>query len=249
MCAYDRPRMMRRITTLAALAALLLPSCSCEDDPDTSVVPFQAPQGGLAYAYVDVAKPMGYTMLNRSGKEDKKDYLLEAMPPGIAVADFNGDGWFDLYCPNGNNVTDYDPKTGKVTLIPIDDAPRNELYWNRGGKRFEAGAKAAGVDDHLWAFGVIAGDVDNDGDPDLYVCNWGANRLYLNDGKGRFTEVAAAAGVAGGRQPSEDWSTGACFIDIDNDGDLDLYVAQYADVHDILKRFTKPDGTGHTGRQ
>ena len=236
-------------TVLAVVAALLLVVGGCGDEPDRPIVPYHKPMGGLTYAYVDVAKAMGYTMLNRSGNPDQKNYLFEAMPPGIAVADFNGDGWYDLYCPNGNNVDDYDPKTGKVTMIPVDKAPRNELYWNREGKRFEAGGKAAGVDDHLWAFGAIAGDVDNDGDPDLYVCNWGANRLYLNDGKGKFVEVGGQVGVAGGSVPSEDWSTGACFVDIDNDGDLDLYVAQYADAFDLVKRFTKLEGGRLTGRQ
>jgi len=226
--------MTRRNALLAAVAAAALLFSGCGDDATgPASVPIAAPQGGLAYAYVDVARAMGYTMRNRSGKDNRKEYILEAMPPGIAIADFDGDGWYDMYCPNGNNILAYDPKSQQVTMIPVDEAPRNELYWNRGGKRFVPGGKAAGVDDHLWAFGAIAGDVDNDGDPDLYVCNWGHNRLYLNDGQGRFREVAKAQGVAG---RAEDWSTGACFSDLDNDGDLDLYVAQYADMYDMLRR-------------
>jgi hypothetical protein len=218
---------------IAAVAALLVFSCQgCGDDETPTKVPRVAPQGGLGFAYVDVAQAWGYTLRNRSGSDNAKDYILEAMPPGIAVADFDGDGWYDLYCPNGNKIIRYDPKTEVVTLYPESEAPRNELYWNRGGERFEAGGKAAGVDDPLWAFGAVAADVDNDGDADIYVCNWGVNRLYRNDGKGRFTEVAAEAGVQGDGA----WSTGPCFFDYDNDGDLDLYVAQYADMADMLRR-------------
>ena len=229
---------MRHSLLLAALAAVaLLTFRGCGNDEGAATVPISKPTGGLAFSFVDVAAQMGYTLRNRTGKDGVKEYILEAMPPGIAVGDFNGDGWFDLYCPNGNDILGYDPKTKRVTMLPKDTAPRNELYLNRGGKRFEAVGKAAGVDDNLWSFGATAGDIDNDGDTDIYVCNWGQNRLYLNDGKGKFTEVAARAGAAG---DPRDWSTGACFFDYDRDGDLDIYVAQYADVYDFLAR---PDVT------
>ncbi len=186
----------------------------------------------VGVTFTDVAGEMGYTLRNRTGRDGvSKNVILEAMPPGIAVADFNGDGFFDMYCPNGNNITRYDRKSRTVTLIAPEETPRNELYWNRGGKKFERGAKAAGVDDPSWAFGALAGDIDNDGDADIFVCNFGHNRLYLNDGKGRFTEVGKDANAQG---DIRGWSTGACFFDYDRDGDLDVYVAQYADIYEFL---------------
>jgi len=182
---------------------------------------------------VDVAPSLGYLMRNRSGKEGAKEFILEAMPPGIAVGDFDGDGDMDMFCPNGNDITGYDRKSQTFTLLPPEASPRDALYMNEGGRRFVDRAAAAGVDDPLWSFGTIAADFDNDGDTDLYLCNWGPNRLFLNRGDGTFDEVAERVGVRG---DPRDWSTGACAFDYDRDGDLDLYVAQYADVYDLARQ-------------
>ncbi|MHC4952385.1 MAG: CRTAC1 family protein [Planctomycetota bacterium] len=233
------------LVLLAAAVTGLLGLPGCDDgDEEKPTVPLVQPSEDLAFAYVDVAGPMGYTLRNRTGKDRQKDIILEAMPPGIAVGDFNGDGWMDLYCPNGNRVTRFDRKLKRPVLLPRDEAPKNALYWNRGGKSLEEGGAAAGVDDSRWSFGAVAGDIDNDGDTDIYLCNWGANRLYLNDGKGKFTDVALRLGAAG---DSRDWSSGACLFDYDNDGDLDIYIAQYGDVDDMFSRpdivRVLPDGT------
>ncbi|MHC4548942.1 MAG: CRTAC1 family protein [Planctomycetota bacterium] len=198
---------------------------SCGDDADVPP-PTVEPAGDLPFAFVDVGGQIGYTMRNESGTDGYKEFIVEAMPPGLAVADYDGDGDMDLFCPNGNNIERYDKKNGVIHLLA--DGPRNELYWNLDGKRFERGGKAAGVDDDLWSFGAVAGDLDNDGDKDIYVCNWGPNRLYVNRGDRTFEEVAVRAGAAG---DPKSWSTGACLVDYDRDGDLDLYVAQYADMY------------------
>ncbi len=185
-----------------------------------------APAQRLDFAFVDVAAQAGYTMRNRSGREARKEFILEAMPPGIGVGDFDGDGWMDLFCPNGNDIRTYDRKTRKAKLLE-EDAPADELYWNEGG-RLVAGGSAAGIADAGWSFGAVVGDMDNDGWPDIFLCNWGRNRLYRNEGKRRFREMAAEAGVAGSE---EGWHTGACLFDYDRDGDLDLYVCRYADMY------------------
>jgi len=188
---------------------------------------------GPDFAYVDVAASMGLALPNRTGSAGSKRLILEAMGPGVGVGDFDNDGWMDVYIPDGNAITRYDPVSSEVTLLPEAEAPRHALYWNRRGERFEEGGAEAGVDAPGWAFGVVVGDVDNDDWADLYVCHWGPNRLYRNRGDGTFEEIAGRVGVAG---EGTDWSTGACLFDYDRDGDLDLYVAQYADVHDLLRR-------------
>ena len=224
-----RARAILPVLVLALSGLILVKGCGNGEEGETA--PAAARDQGLSISFSDVAGAMGYALRNRTGKDGiSKNVILEAMPPGVAVGDFDGDGYFDLYCPNGNNIVRYDRKTRTVTLIPPEETPRNELYWNRSGKRFERGAKAAGVDDSLWAFGAIAGDIDNDGDTDIYVCNFGPNRLYLNDGKGKFRE----AGEIGAAGSPRGWSTGACLFDYDRDGDLDVYVAQYADIYDFL---------------
>ncbi|NJN14507.1 MAG: VCBS repeat-containing protein, partial [Planctomycetes bacterium] len=128
-------------------------------------VPVVRPSEGLRFAYVDVAAEMGVTLRNRSGHDGQKNFILEAMPPGVAVGDFDNDGWMDLYLPNGNNIVRYDRALQQVTLLPEAEAPRNALYWNRGGKRFEEGGRRPGWTYPLWAFGAVAGDLDTTAGP------------------------------------------------------------------------------------
>jgi enediyne biosynthesis protein E4 len=212
-----------RTVSLRSLLLVALAACG-KDAPEPP--PQVAPAEGLDFAFVDVAAEVGYTLRNRTGRDGRKEFILEAMPPGIGVGDFDGDGWMDLFCPNGNDIRTYDRRTRKATLVS-EDAPRDELYWNERG-RFVPGAKAAGLDDPAWSFGTVVGDVDNDGDPDIFLCNWGTNRLYRNEGGRKFREMAAEAGVLGSEQG---WHTGACLFDFDRDGDLDLYVCRYADMY------------------
>ena len=123
-------------------------------------------------------------------------------------ADYDGDGDLDLY-------------VGSETL-PTDDFP-SLLYRNNGDGTFSDVTRAAGVANMRYAKAVTWGDYDNDGDPDLYVSNIGANRLYRNNGDGTFDDVAVALDVT--RPASR--SFGSWFFDVDNDGDLDLFVANY----------------------
>jgi len=222
--------------------ACLLVGCGSGDSGGSSAqTPPVSAQGGLGFAYVDVAKEMGFLSRNRSGRDKSKEFILEAMAPGIAVADFDGNGWMDLYVPNGNTVVSYQASSKTFRLLTGEDAPRNQLFLNREGKRFEEVAAQAGVADTSWSFGPCAGDIDNDGDADILLCNWGLNKLFLNDGKANFTEAADAT-IAG---DPRHWSCGACFFDYDGDGDLDIYIAQYLDLIDLVESDTVqvgPDG-------
>jgi len=142
-------------------------------------------------------------------------YIMETVSAGLALFDYDGDGDVDIYFLNGA------PLKGAKVDVP----PRNALYRNDGGFRFTDVTREAGVGDTGYGLGVCAGDCDNDGDQDLYLNNYGANVLYRNNGDGTFTDVTKEAGVANGHQVG----AGACLLDMDKDGDLDLYVSNYVE--------------------
>ena len=144
-----------------------------------------------------------------------KDHILESSGSGVALVDYDNDGWLDVYLVTAAALS---PSRERLPH-------RNALYRNRGNWVFEDVSAAAGVDAAAWGNGVCAGDADGDGGVDLYVTNWGPNLLFRNRGNGTFVETAAAAGVAAGG-----WSTGCTFFDADADGDLDLYVARYVEA-------------------
>jgi hypothetical protein len=141
-----------------------------------------------------------------------KDHILESGGAGVALVDYDGDGWLDIYVVNGYQLT------ARKQVV----RHRNVLYRNLGGWRFENVSKKVGVDASAWGAGVCAGDYNGDGLLDLYVTNYGTNLLFRNNGNHSFTEVGKAAGVSVGG-----WSTGCSFLDADGDGNLDLYVARY----------------------
>ena len=161
--------------------------------------------------FSDQAEAAGVTALNVFGGMEKR-YILEAHGSGAGFFDSDGDGDLDLYLVNGSTFETYQERSG----------PGNSLYRNDGDGSFSDVAAASGVDDAGWGAGCAVGDIDNDGDRDLYVTNYGANLLYGNRGDGTFADLTADAGVAG-----DAYSAGAAFFDYDNDGDLDLYVANY----------------------
>src|SRR6201987_3246995 len=143
----------------------------------------------------------------------KKKFILETVGSGVALFDYDNDGWLDIYLVNGAT---YEALEGK------GEAPHAALFHNNHDGTFTDVALKAGVTNDRWGFGVAIGDYDNDGWPDIYVTNFGKNRLYHNNHDGTFTDVAEKAGVALGN-----WSTGATFGDYDGDGRLDLFVPGY----------------------
>lgn len=144
------------------------------------------------------------------------------MPGGVAMFDYDQDGFEDLFFTNGARLENPMPPGEQ----PDKSDPRywNRLYHNNGDGTFSDVTEKAGLQGHSYSMGVAVGDFDNDGYPDLYVTNFGRNILYHNNGNGTFTDVTKRAGVAAGG-----WSSGAMFIDYDNDGLLDLFVARYLD--------------------
>ena len=162
----------------------------------------------------DVTKQTGITFVHTDGGSGQR-YIVETVSAGLALFDYDNDGDIDIYFLNGA------PLKGTVCPKP----PQNALYCNDGGWKFTDVTEQAGVGDTGYGLGVAIGDYDNDGDQDIFLNNYGPNVLYRNNGDGTFTDVTKQAGVAG----SGDVGAGACFLDIDGDGDLDLYVARYLD--------------------
>ena len=160
----------------------------------------------------DVTKATRIAFKHTDGSSGKR-YIVETVSAGLATFDYDGDGDADIYFLNGS------PMEGTKVKTP----PRNALYRNDGNWKFTDVTDKAGVGDTGYGLGVVIGDYDNDGDPDIYLNNYGPNILYRNNGDGTFTDVAKKAGVGNGRK----MGAGACFLDMDKDGDLDLYVANY----------------------
>lgn len=173
------------------------------------VAPVQA--GGPIQLH-DVTDQTGITFEHTDGGSGRH-YLIEAMSAGVALFDYNRDGNVDIYFLNGA------PLEGTT----VDVAPTNVLYRNDGNFKFTDVTVQAGVGDTGYGLGVAVGDYNNDGYLDIYVNNSGPNVLYRNNGDGTFTDVTGAAGVGGGARAG----AGANFIDIDGDGYLDLFAANY----------------------
>jgi hypothetical protein len=176
-----------------------------------------------ALVFTDVTRASGITFKHAFAPEKK--YILESMSGGVAIFDFDRDGWPDIYFVNSPTVaTQSEPRSA-----------RSELWKNNGDGTYTDVTEKAGVGYPGWGMGVTTGDYDNDGWEDLYVTCFGPNRLYRNNHDGTFTDATEKAGVSDPR-----WSTGAAFADYDNDGWLDLFVANYADVRlDALPEFGK----------
>jgi hypothetical protein len=206
----ERNRRCRRASACAcavAIAGLASICVSCGRAPTPA-----RPEAKGPIQLRDVSAETGITFRHTDGSSGRR-YIVEPMSAGLALFDYNGDGRIDVYFLNGK------PLPGAST----DEIPTNALYRNDGDWRFTDVTEAAGVGDTGFGLGVTAGDYDNDGHADLYLNNFGPNVLYHNNGDGTFTDVTQKAGVANGNLVG----AGACFLDIEGDGDLDLYVANY----------------------
>jgi enediyne biosynthesis protein E4 len=165
--------------------------------------------------FVDVAEKAGLTAPVIFGGIETKKYIIETTGTGVAIFDYDNDGWPDIFIVNGT----------RLEALPAGPPPTNHLYRNNHDGTFTDATAKAGLTATGWGQGVCVGDYDNDGWDDLYVTYYGKNRLYHNN-KGVFTEVAEKSGVAGSGKA---WGSGCSFVDYDRDGNLDLIVANYVD--------------------
>lgn len=183
-----------------------------------------------ASLFHDVTRDAGIEFVHLEGPDEQLD-IRPTMGPGAAWGDVDGDGWNDLFLPQGGG------RDGSRV-------PTAKLYRNKHDGTFEDVTARANLGVQGRGMGALFLDVDGDGDLDLFVANYGANKLYLNDGAGRFTDVTLAAGLP----QDERWHAAVSAADYDRDGDLDLYVTSYLDYDpakmppaDELGRYQRED--------
>ncbi len=163
--------------------------------------------------FQNIAAKAGLAVWHHTMGGPDKSYILDTIGSGVALLDYDNDGWLDIFLVNGTTREALDGKA---------PSPHAALFHNNHDGTFTDVAEKAGVTNDRWGFGVAVADYDNDGWPDLYVTNFGKNRLYHNNHNGTFTDVAEKAGVTLGN-----WSTGPTWGDYDGDGRLDLFVPGY----------------------
>jgi enediyne biosynthesis protein E4 len=168
-----------------------------------------------AAQFVDVTRAAGIDFHLTCGSLEKR-YIMESMCGGVAVFDYNNDGWMDILLVNGSTLEDL--RAGRCHA--------SKLYRNNHEGTFTDVSGKSGLTHCGWGFGVAVGDYDNDGWEDLYVTYLDGGVLYRNNHDGTFTDMTAKAGVG---NPGR-WGTSAAFGDYDNDGNLDLYIANYVEL-------------------
>lgn len=211
---------------LAALVFCVLPCPGQHPYPATTAHPPPA-------WFVDEAAQAGLNARNVNGSASNKQYIVEATGSGVAILDYDNDGWPDLFLVNGTDLASA-LRSGTGGKAPGAPAT-SHLFHNNHDGTFADVTHGSGLEDTFWGQGACVGDFDNDGLPDLFVTAYGRNRLYRNEGHGHFREVGQAAGIAGS---GKEWGTGCAFVDYDRDGRLDILVANY--VHFDLATTPKP---------
>jgi len=201
-----------------AISPTSTPPCLVAFAQNTSKVPLHQPSSVVLEGYprlIDITASTGIRFEHNSSPEQK--YIVESMGGGVALIDYDGDGWQDIYFTNSPSVA----------MSLRGEKARSALYRNNHDGTFTDVSEKAGVAYPCWAMGAAVGDYNNDGLPDLLVTCINGIVLYSNNGNGTFSNRTIAAGLSSDHL----WATGASFGDYDGDGWADLFVAHYVDVH------------------
>ena len=217
----DALRLFTAIGAMASPAGRLLGQIGA-----THPSPQVQPKTGAAVAdFEDVAKTAGLTAITTIGGKQAKRFILETTGGGVALFDYDNDGWLDIFMVNGS------------TLQPTGDPPpTNRLYKNNRDGTFTDVTEKAGLIRHGWGQGVCVGDFDGDGWLDLFVTYYGKNVLFRNNGDGTFSDVTRKSGLL---TDADLYSTGAAFFDYNRDGYLDLFITHYVDYEEATRHEAK----------
>ena len=220
---------------LLCLAPLMRSQTNSSPAPQNQAAAATIPTNGAALSYptlVDITASTAIEFEHQSSPEQK--FIVESMSGGVALIDYDRDGWPDIYFTNA-------PTVGMALQ---GNKARSALFHNNHDGTFTDVTDKAGVGYPCWAMGASVGDYNNDGWPDLLVTCLGGVVLYRNNGDGTFTDVTKQAGLGGDHM----WATGAAFGDYDGDGWADLFVSHYVDFHlDDMAAFGSSDSCKYMG--
>ena len=213
---------------LCCAVVLAVSGCDGEGDAPTAGGSDPGTAGSPGVLFEEATDRLSVDFVHDAGPTGRY-FLPEMISPGAALFDFDRDGDLDLYLVNSGAMDDRGQPVADSTVA-------NRLYRQAADGRFEDVSVASGLADTGYGMGVAAGDINNDGYPDLYLSNFGPDRLYLNQRDGTFQDITTAAGI-----DNASWSTSVAMFDLDRDGWLDLYVTNYVDYRAGMKC---PDNSG-----
>jgi len=206
---------------MRSLLFLILPGLSCVLlFHFSTLIPAsdQSPAASGPIRFEEIASKAGLHFTTENSASPNKNQV-ETMVAGVALLDYDGDGYLDIYLVNGAAIP---------SLVKESPKYWNRLFHNNHDGTFTDVTERAGLAGAGYGMGVAVGDYDNDGHPDIFLANVTGNQLFRNNGDGTFTDVTAKAGLAGAQMNGKKmWSVGAGWFDYNNDGHLDLFVVNY----------------------
>lgn len=216
---YSRRRVLATLfgTAVCSLSPRTMWSAG-QAQASAPVNPSSAPPGPSQIQFEEIADKSGLHFITHNCATPNKNQV-ETMVAGVALLDYDGDGYLDIYLMNGAEIP---------SLKKVSPEYWNRLFHNNRDGTFTDVTERAGVAGAGYGMGVAVGDFDNDGRPDIFLANVTGNQLFHNNGDGTFTDVTERAGVVGGMHNGKKmWSVGAGWFDYNNDGLLDLFVVNY----------------------